>query len=80
MKTKTSKSKKSSATVVKNRTMTMSQVKQKAKSLGVKPGKMKKAELIHSIQKAEGYTPCFGSSSGNCPYIDCCFMPDCLTI
>lgn len=80
MKTKTSKSKKRSTTGVKNKTMTMSQVRQKAVSLGVKPSKMKKAELIHSIQKAEGYTPCFGSSNGNCPYIDCCFMPDCLTI
>jgi hypothetical protein len=80
MKTKTSRSNKSSTTGVKNKTMTMGQIRQKAISLGVQPGKMKKTELIHSIQKAEGYTPCFGSSNGNCPYIDCCFMPDCLKI
>jgi hypothetical protein len=80
MKTKTLKANTSSATVVKNKKMTMNQIRQKAVSLGVQPGKMGKTELIHSIQKAEGYTPCFGSSNGNCPYIDCCFMPDCLII
>ena len=53
-------------------------VKEKAKSLGIKPGKMKKAELIHAIQAAEGYTQCFGNSDGQCQYRDCCFRGDCL--
>ena len=60
--------------------MKMPQIKRKAKRLGVTPGKMKKAELIHSIQEAEGYTRCFGMSNGECQYNDCCFMPDCLKI
>jgi hypothetical protein len=60
--------------------MKMTELKEKAKPLGINPNKMKKQELIHSIQKAEGYTPCFGKSNGQCPYIDCCFMDDCLTI
>jgi hypothetical protein len=58
--------------------MKMPQIKNKAKSLGITPGKMKKAELIHSIQIAEGCTPCFGRSNGQCGNTDCCFMPDCL--
>jgi hypothetical protein len=53
-------------------------IKEKAKSLGIRPGKMKKAELIHAIQQAEGYTRCFGSSDGECQYPDCCFRGDCL--
>ena len=60
--------------------MKVNEVKQKAKVLRINCGKMKKAELIHSIQKAEGNTPCFGKSNGECQYIDCCFMEDCLKI
>ena len=58
----------------------MSEIRIKAKNLGINPGKLKKAELIHTIQVAEGHTPCFGKSNGNCPYTDCCFMGDCLKV
>ena len=60
--------------------MKVSEVRQKAKALGISCGKMKKTELVHSIQKAEGNTPCFGKSNGKCQYIDCCFMEDCIKI
>ena len=68
------------ATKAKKKTMKMPEIKRKAKRLGVSAGKMKKAELIHSIQEAEGYTPCFGTSNGECQYTNCCFMPECLKI
>lgn len=58
----------------------MSQIKVKARGLGITPGKMKKTELIHSIQLAEGCTPCYDTSVVNCPYTDCCFRTDCLGI
>jgi hypothetical protein len=58
--------------------MTMAEIGQKALSLGIQPGQMNKAELIHSIQKAEGNASCFGTSNDRCPYTDCCFMADCL--
>jgi hypothetical protein len=60
--------------------MRIPEVREKAKGLGITPSRMKKAELIHAIQQAEGYTPCFGTSNGQCPYNDCCFMQDCLKI
>jgi hypothetical protein len=60
--------------------MTMPEVREKAKALGVVPGKKKKTELIHAVQKAEGCTACFGTSNGECPYTDCCFMDDCVRI
>ena len=56
----------------------MPEIKMKAQALGLTPGNMKKPELIHAIQVAEGNTPCFGKSNGRCPYTDCCFMQDCL--
>lgn len=57
--------------------MTVAEIKAKAKTLGVEPGKMKKAELIHAIQAAEGCTPCFGRSNGDCPWMQCCWRADC---
>ena len=67
------------ANITKER-MNIPEIKVKAKTLGIIPGKMKKTELIHSIQTAEGKTPCFGWSNGQCSNIDCCFMKDCLKI
>ena len=67
-------------TKVAKKRMSMPEIKIKAKALGIIPGKMKKAELIHAIQLTEGCSPCFGRSGGQCSYIDCCFMNDCLTI
>ncbi len=63
-----------------NKKMTVPEIKIKAKELGINFGKMNKTELIHAIQTAEGNTPCYGWSNGNCPNIDCCFMEDCLKI
>jgi hypothetical protein len=62
----------------KSKRMSMPQIRTKAQSLGIDPGKMKKPELIHTIQTTEGYSPCFGTSGGHCDYTDCCFITDCL--
>ena len=68
------------ATITAQKRMTMPEIKAKAKSLGITPAKMKKTEIIHAIQTAEGCTPCFGHSNGQCSNTDCCFMPDCLKL
>ena len=60
--------------------MKLIEIKAKAKTLGIKAGKMKKTELIHAIQKAENNTPCFGESNGQCRYTDCCFIQDCVKV
>ncbi len=67
-------------TTVTQRWIGMPEIKAKAKVLGINPGTMKKTELIHAIQTAEGYTACFGRSNGQCSQTDCCFMADCLKI
>jgi hypothetical protein len=64
--------------VKKVKKMSMPQLKVKAKQLGIDPGKMKKTELIHTMQTREGYNPCFGHSNGYCPQENCCFRGDCL--
>ncbi|MHC4645714.1 MAG: SAP domain-containing protein [Planctomycetota bacterium] len=60
--------------------MKSSELGKKAKPFGIKADNMSKMDLIHAIQHAEGNTPCFGTSNGQCPYTDCCFMEDCLKI
>jgi hypothetical protein len=65
----------------KAKAMTMAElIKQKAISLNIQPDQMSKVELIHSIQRAEGNTACYGTSNGQCPYTSCCFMADCLKV
>ncbi len=66
------------AIAVVGKIMKMTELRKKAKQLGVKPAKMKKADLIHAIQTAEGFVPCFGTSDGSCDQFDCCFRTDCI--
>ena len=68
------------ATKVLEKTMKMPEIREKAKTLGITPGKTKKTDLIHTIQQAEGYDPCFGQPNGQCSNADCCFICDCLKV
>jgi len=58
--------------------MNIAEIKNRAKKLGIIPGKLKKEELILSIQKAEGNTPCFGTGTEACPYLNCYWRHDCI--
>ena len=60
--------------------MNLASIKQKAIGLGIsgdKVAKMSKADLIASIQTAEGHSACFASKTGGCQYTACCWMADC---
>jgi len=60
--------------------MNIKKIKEIAKKKGLNSGKMKKDELIRSIQKAEGNFDCFGTAlSGECSQMDCIWREDCLT-
>jgi len=58
----------------------MNDIKDKAKTLGVNPGTMKKTELVRAIQRAEGNNACYGTTTGTCQWTECCFRSDCLKI
>jgi hypothetical protein len=58
--------------------MNLTEVKSKAKEVGVSVSKMKKPELIRAIQLAEGNVDCFGKPEGACDQENCCFRSDCL--
>jgi hypothetical protein len=58
--------------------MTVKEIKNIAGKMGIKAGKMKKADLIHAIQRTEGNYSCFGTASGDCDQMDCRWRGDCL--
>ena len=58
--------------------MKMTDVKRKAKELGVKSGKMRKADLIRSIQAKEGNSLCFQIGLDSCDQTNCCWRTDCV--
>ena len=61
--------------------MTMQEIREIAKSKNLATGKLKKAELIRNIQKAEGYSGCFATSCVNeCNQIDCLWGEDCMKV
>lgn len=58
--------------------MKMEEIKEVAKNLGIKPGKMKKVELIREIQKAEGNESCYNSGKvDSCGQESCAWRVDC---
>ena len=59
--------------------MNMQQVRDKARTYGIKVGKSKKVELIKTIQDVEGNIACFGTSvEGICDQAACLWRDDCL--
>jgi len=58
--------------------MTVAEIKEIAKELGVKTSKMKKADMIRAIQDAEGNSMCFATNSrDNCGQENCLWRNDC---
>lgn len=56
--------------------MKLNEIRAKAQAMKIKVGKMKKAELIKTIQQAEGNIPCF-KEKASCDRIDCCWQDGC---
>lgn len=58
--------------------MKVTEIKTRAKKLGINPGKLKKTDLILAIQKAENNPTCFGTGAPSCPETACCWRSDCI--
>ncbi len=58
--------------------MKLTEIRVIAKEYGLRPGRLAKAELIRSIQHAEGNQSCFGTDSpAVCGQITCLWREDC---
>lgn len=59
--------------------MLVKEIKAIATKKGIKPGKLKKADLIRAIQEKEGNIPCFKSEqANNCEELGCLWRDDCI--
>jgi len=58
--------------------MQIQEIRTIAKSIGIKPGKLTKMNLILEIQRFEGNFNCFGTAyQGECDQSACCWRTDC---
>jgi hypothetical protein len=58
--------------------MTVKEIQGIAKEMGLKSGKMKKAELVRMIQNAEGNNICFQTGAASfCGQENCLWFSDC---
>ncbi|MEK6197271.1 MAG: Rho termination factor N-terminal domain-containing protein [Desulfobacterales bacterium] len=58
--------------------MTVKEIKIIAKKMGIQAGKMKKTDLVRTIQMAEGNPPCFQTGATSCDQENCCWRSDCI--
>ena len=59
--------------------MNMNEIKQIARSRGLHPGRLKKVDLIRTIQREEGNESCFQTGrAGVCDQGQCLWREDCL--
>ena len=59
--------------------MKVDEIRTTAKEMGIKVARMKKADLIRSIQIAEGNNDCYGKAVDNrCDQTACLWREDCL--
>jgi hypothetical protein len=59
--------------------MKMSEVRAKAKGLGLKTSRKSKANLIREIQRAEGNFDCFETADDFCDQLECSWRDGCLS-
>jgi hypothetical protein len=61
--------------------MNFNDIRSKAKNLGISTHRMKKPELIQTIQRTENNMDCFGTHRVNhCGEENCLWRPDCLSL
>ncbi len=78
---KPTKSVPSSTSSTNNGGVILKRIKEIAKSKGINPGKMKKADLIKNIQRTEGNFDCFGTATtGYCDQQNCFWITECLIL
>ena len=61
--------------------MNMQEIRQLARTQGLKPGKQTKESLVKTIQRTEGNFDCFATAyQGVCSQTGCLWRKDCLSL
>lgn len=61
--------------------MNITEVRERSRRMGIgNTSRLRKGDMIRTIQRAEGNPDCFGISwRFDCQQFDCCWRQDCLT-
>lgn len=60
--------------------MNMTNIRTHAKSMGINPGKLSKADLIKGIQIGEGNFDCYATAcNSECDQVNCLWREDCFS-
>jgi len=60
--------------------MQMQEIRNMAKSMGLKTSRLSKVDLVRQIQSTEGNFGCFATAQdGDCDRLDCAWRDDCFT-
>ncbi|NLD92434.1 MAG: SAP domain-containing protein [Fibrobacter sp.] len=59
--------------------VTITEIKKKAKAMGISNSRLEKEELVHAIQESEGNFPCYKTANDFCDQVECCWREDCLS-
>lgn len=58
--------------------MIMIDIRRIAKKQNIRPGQMKKQDLVRTIQRVENNRSCFQTAIPSCDQDECCWRSDCL--
>ncbi len=59
--------------------VSITEIKKKAKAMGISNSKLEKQELVHAIQESEGNFPCYKTAGDFCDQTECYWREDCLS-
>ncbi len=59
--------------------VSITEIKKKAKAMGITNSKLEKEELVHAIQESEGNFPCYKTAGDFCDQVECYWRDDCLS-
>ncbi len=59
--------------------VSITEIKKKAKAMGITNSKLEKEELVHAIQESEGNFPCYKTAGDFCDQAGCYWREDCLS-
>ncbi len=60
--------------------LTFPAARERALRHAVETGEMAEMSLIHAIQEAEGFAPCFGRMEGPCSRVSCRWYAECMAL
>ena len=60
--------------------LSVREARARAVERAIRTGELPNLDLIHQMQRSEGFVPCFGRAEQKCPHADCRWHPRCMAL